>query len=126
MTQAALADWIVDGGFERHVRRARRAYAERREAALEVLQSAAEELGVQLTPPDGGLALWTRWPGLDVAELARRALARGVAVLPGTLASASAQSDGIRIAFGRVPPERFAEGARLLFAEARALRRRAR
>lgn len=126
VTQAALAEWIVDGGFERHVRRARRAYAERREAALQLLLDAAPELGMELTPPDGGLALWTRWPGYDVAELARRALARGVAVLPGTFASASGRSNGIRIAFGRVAPERFAEGARLLLAEARALRRRLR
>jgi GntR family transcriptional regulator/MocR family aminotransferase len=119
VTQAALADWIADGGFERHVRRARRAYAERREAAIAVLQSAASEVALELTPPDGGLALWTRWPEHSVAELARRALARGVAVLPGTLASASGQSNGIRIAYSRVPPERFAEGIRLLVAEAR-------
>ncbi len=125
VTQAALAEWIASGGFERHVRRARRAYAERRSAALQLLQSAAAEHQLELTPPAGGLALWTRWPGYDVTELARRALARGVAVLPGTLASTSGQSEGIRIAFGRVTPERFATGLRLLLAEARAMRRRA-
>jgi hypothetical protein len=44
--------------------------------------------------------------------------------LSGTLASASGQSDGIRIAYGRVPPEQFAAGVQLLIAEARAMKRR--
>jgi GntR family transcriptional regulator / MocR family aminotransferase len=119
VTQAALADWIADGGFERHVRRARRAYAERRDAALAALSRAATKLPLELTPPDGGLAIWVRWPEHDTVELARRALARGVAVLPGPLASIEANSPGMRLAFGRVGPARFAEAVSILASEAK-------
>jgi GntR family transcriptional regulator / MocR family aminotransferase len=119
VTQAALADWIADGGFERHVRRARRAYAERRDAALVALAKAATKVPVELTPPDGGLAVWTVWPRHAIVELARRALARGVAVLPGPLASIEANSPGMRLAYGRVSPARFAEAVSILVSEAK-------
>jgi len=118
LTQAALADWIADGGFERHVRRARRIYAERRAAALDSLAGAARLGPVELTAPDGGLALWTRW-AVPCAELARRALARGVAVLPGTLASLHGETQGLRLAYSRVSPEAFGRAIRILVAEAR-------
>jgi GntR family transcriptional regulator / MocR family aminotransferase len=119
ITQAALADWIADGGFERHVRRARRVYAERREAALESLGAAARLVPIDFTAPDGGLAIWSTWPGRSGADLARRALARGVLVLPGSLVSLGGESPGLRIAYGRVTPEAFAEAVTILVAEAR-------
>ena len=123
VTQAALADWIADGGFERHVRRAKRIYAERREAALATLARAARRVPLHITPPDGGLAIWCEWPAHAVLDLARRALARGVAVLPGPLASAQPQSQpanhGLRLAYGRVTPRVFAEAVAILVAEAR-------
>ncbi|HWO14541.1 MAG TPA: PLP-dependent aminotransferase family protein [Polyangiaceae bacterium] len=119
VTQAALASWVGDGGFERHVRRAKRVYAERREAALAALTRAAGKVPLELSEPDGGLAVWCRWPSHPVLELARRALARGVAVLPGPLAALEAPSQGMRLAYGRVSPRAFAEAVAILVAEAR-------
>lgn len=123
VTQAALADWIAEGGFERHVRRAKRVYAERRDAALATLARAARRVPLLVSPPDGGLAIWCEWPAHDVLDLARRALARGVAVLPGPLATAHPQAQpaghGMRLAYGRVTPRDFAEGVAILVAEAR-------
>ena len=121
VTQAALADWIADGGFERHVRRAKRVYAERREAALATLARAAERIPLKLAAPDGGLAIWCEWPAHRVLDLARRALQRGVAVLPGPLASLGAPGHGMRLAYGRVSPRAFAEAVSILVAEARRL-----
>jgi GntR family transcriptional regulator/MocR family aminotransferase len=121
VTQAALADWIADGGFERHVRRARRVYAERRDAALTALTRAGARAPVEFSAPDGGLAIWTEWPEHSVADLARRALARGVAVLPGTLTALAPNSRGqrgLRLAYGRVSPARFAAAIAILMAEA--------
>jgi GntR family transcriptional regulator / MocR family aminotransferase len=119
VTQAALADWIADGGFERHVRRAKRVYAERREAALATLARASQRVPLRVAAPDGGLAIWCEWPAHSVLDLARRALARGVAVLPGPLAALEAPSQGLRLAYGRVTPRVFAEGVAILVAEAR-------
>ncbi len=117
-TQAALAEWIESGGFERHVRRARRVYAERRDAAIAALERAARSGRLRFHPADGGLALWTEWPGLDTAALARRALARGVAVLPEVLCRMRGSGAGLRLAFSRPSPRVFAEGISILVEEA--------
>ena len=110
VTQAALAVWMKDGGFERHLRRARRTYAARRDAALQALAEAAERVHFEHLPPDGGLAVWTRWPEHDVASLAERALERGVLVLPEPPLRAARVGHGIRVAFGGVSESDFARG----------------
>ena len=73
LDQLALADFIRDGHFERHVRRARARNAARRSALLAAL---AEHLGdrVEVCAADAGIhvLLWVR--GLAVAKL-RPALA---------------------------------------------------
>ncbi|HTU74028.1 MAG TPA: PLP-dependent aminotransferase family protein [Trebonia sp.] len=64
----------------------------------------------QWTPPDGGLTIWARLPdscGPDATAFAQAALRRGVAVVPGRLLSATADSDAarhVRLAFTE-PPE---------------------
>ena len=60
ITQAAIAAWIEEGGFERHLRRARQVYRARRDAAFSAVER-ARDAGCDVTcrAPDGGLALWT-------------------------------------------------------------------
>ena len=57
--QDAVARWIDSGGFERHLRRMRRVYQERRDALVDAL-SAGRGAGLPLDwgVPDGGMALW--------------------------------------------------------------------
>jgi GntR family transcriptional regulator/MocR family aminotransferase len=110
ITQAALATWMREGGFERHVRRARRVYSARRDAALATLARAAVEAPFEHSPPDGGLAIWTQWPRHDVVALARRALTQGVAVLPEPPLRVTPAGRGIRLAFGGVSETQFAKG----------------
>ncbi len=115
ITQAALAEWIADGGFERHVRRARRVYAARRDAALATLDYHAKRAPLRFTAPDGGLAIWTTWPEHDTLALAERALARGVAVVPEALLRPDRSlAHGMRLAFARPSPAVFAEGVAIL------------
>jgi len=114
VTQAAMADWMADGGFERHVRRARRVYLGRRDAALAALERAARRVPLEIQVPDGGLAIWTRFPEHEVAALARRALALGVVVLPESALSVDGSGHGIRIAFGAVPSDELARGVERL------------
>ena len=76
-TEAALAMLVEDGTLARHLRKMRRAYERRQEAAA----SAIEELlggHVSFERPAGGLALWVRASGIDVACWQRRALREGV------------------------------------------------
>ena len=75
---AAVADLIDDGELQRHVARTRRIYAERRNILAAALR---RELGeaAEFRVPNGGMALWVRFPGLvDVEAWARRSVERGV------------------------------------------------
>jgi 2-aminoadipate transaminase len=73
-----------DGFLDRHVKRIRDVYRERRNA---MLQACARHLpdGVRWTKPQGGLFLWITFPdGIDSTELLKRALAdEKVAFVPG-------------------------------------------
>ena len=119
VTQAALADWMDEGGFERHLRRVRRVYERRRDAALAVLERARRRAAFRYIVPDGGLAVWTLWPEHDVLALARAALVRGVTVLPEPLLRTDAAGSGLRVAFGAVSEPDFARGVERLLAAAR-------
>ena len=83
ITQAAIAAWMEEGGFERHLRRARQAYRARRDAAFAAVERARESgCDVSCRLPEGGLALWTQWGAIDTRALALRARERGVLFVP--------------------------------------------
>lgn len=57
--QDAVARWINAGGFERHLRRMRRVYEERRETILACVTKGQEKgLSLSYQIPDGGMAIW--------------------------------------------------------------------
>ena len=66
--EAAIAQFIEAGGLHRHTRKMMRLYAERRDQFAEVLQHAFGTR-IEVTPPDGGLAFWIRFPGVDLDRL---------------------------------------------------------
>jgi DNA-binding transcriptional MocR family regulator len=83
LTQAALAELLESGAFERHVRRVRLVYAARRAALLAALARHMPE-GTRWTQPAGGNAVWLTLPaGTDARALATRALDAGVAYTQG-------------------------------------------
>jgi GntR family transcriptional regulator/MocR family aminotransferase len=82
VVEHAVAELLEDGTLERHLRRVRRLYAERRAALRAALADALPELDVEV--PSGGLALWARAPGVDVARWSAEAASRGVAFDPST------------------------------------------
>lgn len=98
----------LDGAVDR--RRAHlRATSER---LIEALSRACPDW--ELTPPQGGLALWVRLPGGDGDAFAAAAAERGVAVLPGSACRADRAPDAhIRICFDRPPDLLYAAVDRL-------------
>ncbi|HXS21269.1 MAG TPA: PLP-dependent aminotransferase family protein [Steroidobacteraceae bacterium] len=80
--QDAVARWIDSGGFERHLRRMRRVYQERRDTLVDAL-TAGRRAGLPLewTVPDGGMALWLSC-GVNTDAVAREAGRRKVFVQP--------------------------------------------
>lgn len=122
VTQAAVANWIEEGGFERHLRRGRQVYRERRDAAFEALEGVrASGVDVTCRLPEGGLALWARWGALDSSALAQRARERGVLVAAERLLRVRpgrAPAHGMRIAFSRATPGDLRTAIRLVGEEA--------
>jgi GntR family transcriptional regulator/MocR family aminotransferase len=59
LLQAAIAGWMEDGGFEKHLRKMRRTYELRRSAMVQTLERASlQQPGLTFRAPDGGMALW--------------------------------------------------------------------
>ncbi|VXB41746.1 HTH-type pyridoxine biosynthesis transcriptional regulator PdxR [Arthrobacter sp. 9V] len=77
--QSALAHYMQDGGLSRHVTRARREYAHRRSLLMDRLGSRP---GLELSALDGGLHAVVRFTHPEAAEVAAKALALGVRVVP--------------------------------------------
>ncbi|MCU0656790.1 MAG: PLP-dependent aminotransferase family protein [Polyangiaceae bacterium] len=81
--EGAVAEWIEEGDLQRHVRKMRLCYQERREALCEALEKhLAGALSFQV--PRGGISLWAQvTPGLEVATWVEACRERGVSLVPG-------------------------------------------
>jgi GntR family transcriptional regulator / MocR family aminotransferase len=80
--QDAVARWIYEGGFERHLRRMRRAFEERRHQVITSLElGRARGLDLSWVKTDGGMAVWADF-GVDANRLAKKCFERGVSVTP--------------------------------------------
>ena len=87
--QAAIADYLQHGGYDRHLRRLRHAL-EMQQGAM--LASAARHFpaGTRVTQPTGGYFLWFEFPErVDSLRLFHLALAQGISLAPGPIFSAS-------------------------------------
>ena len=86
--QAALADYLAKGGYDKHLRQLRHALAAQQTAMLDAVVRHFPK-GTRATRPDGGYFLWIELaPGVDALELHRRALSLGISVAPGPMFSA--------------------------------------
>jgi DNA-binding transcriptional MocR family regulator len=99
--QLALASYLDSGGFDRHLRRIRRAYAEQMNRTIDGVEHHFPA-GVRHTAPRGGHVLWLQLPeGIDSVELYDAASASGVQFAPGPMFSASrAYGDFLRLNTG--------------------------
>jgi DNA-binding transcriptional MocR family regulator len=87
--QAALADYLQHGGYDRHLRKLRHAL-ETQQAAM--LASAARHFpaSTRVTRPSGGYFLWFEFPEqVDSLQLFQLALAQGISLAPGPIFSAT-------------------------------------
>jgi 2-aminoadipate transaminase len=82
--QRMVAEVMKDGFLDRHVPTIRALYKSQRDAMLAALQREMKGLDVQWNTPAGGMFLWVRLPqGVNAIELLPKAVARGVAFVPG-------------------------------------------
>jgi GntR family transcriptional regulator / MocR family aminotransferase len=114
-TQGAMARFMADGLFVRHVRRSTREYAARRALILAVLRrDFADRL--EIVPSTAGLhlAVWPRGD-VDVPALVERAAAAGVRVenMAGYYGFGT-ERPGLAIGYGGIARHRIEDGLRLL------------
>jgi GntR family transcriptional regulator/MocR family aminotransferase len=115
LVQALLVELVRGGALERHVRRMRRAYAER-EAALATALAATLPPEASFNRPAGGTCLWlTLPPGTDAARLHERARTAGILVSRGESFFADGRgAEHLLLSFACHPPAELARGAREL------------
>ncbi len=89
LPQLAIASFLESGGYDRHLRTIRRAYAQKvSQMAQAVLRYFPA--GTRVTSPAGGFVIWVQMPEeVDSLVLYQRALSAGITLAPGYIFSAS-------------------------------------
>ncbi|MBN8466250.1 PLP-dependent aminotransferase family protein [Corallococcus exiguus] len=103
LTQEAVARFLENGGYDRHLRALRRNLASQVE---HVARAVAEHFppGTRVALPSGGLLLWVQLPpSVDAHVLNARALETGISIAPGSIFSARPDSyrNFIRLSCGQ-------------------------
>ena len=117
LDQLAFADFLSRGEFDRHLRRMRPIYRERRDALLEALKRYLPD--VRTTGASAGLHVLALLPrGVDEAAVIERAVASGVKVtgLRHTYKDPDRAPAGLILGYGQVSAAQIDEGVRLLAA----------
>jgi len=87
--QQVVADYLESGAYDRHMRLLRRHHAQQVDA-MRAAVARYFPAATRMTDPQGGLVLWVELPEeIDTSALFDRAIASGVAYVPGELFSAS-------------------------------------
>ncbi|KQW87283.1 GntR family transcriptional regulator [Massilia sp. Root418] len=87
-SQLALAGYLAQGGYDRHLRQLRAALKAQQAQMLAALGEHFPA-GTRVTHPQGGYFLWVALPdGVDALALHAAALERGISIAPGPMFSA--------------------------------------
>ena len=124
LDQAALADFLVEGHYPRHLRRMRAVYRER----LDAVATAAHRFcagAMRLRPVQTGLHVVADLEGVDAVRVAREAAARGVEVtpLPVYYARPARGANGLVLGFAAASPDASTHAMEKLAAAIEAARR---
>jgi len=113
--QAAIADYLQHGGFDRHLRKLREALEMQQQKMLLAIERyfPAE---TRVTQPNGGYFLWVELPAqVDSLQLFKLALAQGISIAPGPIFSASQSfRNCIRINYGNIWDSRIDDAMKVL------------
>ena len=110
LPQMAIAEMLGNGGYDHYLRRVRKAYASQVQAMTQAVRKYFPE-GTRTTRPMGGTVLWVEFSkAIDSIELYRRALEKGISIVPGPLFSPKRQyTQCIRLNCGHLWSERIEE-----------------
>ena len=83
VTQALVAEYCRRGHLDRHLGRILEVYATRRGAMMEAMDRYLDPSMVEWHPPDGGFFVWAGFRDRGADAVFERAIAEGVAFVPG-------------------------------------------
>jgi DNA-binding transcriptional MocR family regulator len=115
LPQAALAEFLSCGGYDSHLRRIRRVFAEAIARMTRVIEQAFPP-GTRVSRPAGGFVLWVELPPeIDTRSLLEAALAHDVCFTPGDVFSAARRyRNCLRLSCGHGWDARIEAGLRLI------------
>lgn len=115
LTQAAVADFITEGHFERHLRRLRKAYGERRESLIAALEERIPgDIHFSREPAGLHVMLYLD-PACNEKEVVKRAAAAGVRVYPGAAYHLERHPrPSVLLGFSGLRPDEIVEGVQRL------------
>lgn len=115
LPQAALADFLSCGGYDSHLRRIRRTFAETIDRMIRTIEHAFPK-GTRVSRPAGGFVLWVELPEpIDGRALFDEALRRGICFAPGDVFSASGRyAHCLRLSCGHSWDRRIEEGLKTI------------
>ena len=119
--QRVVAEVLKDGFIERHVPTIRALYKQQCEAMLAALNREMAGLGLTWNRPVGGMFLWVQLPkGLKAVPLLEKAVAKGVAFVPGfAFYAQGANESTLRLSFVTATVEQINTGMAALAAAIR-------
>lgn len=99
--QAAVADYLTNGGYDKHLRQLRHALSVQQAAMMQAVVKHFPK-GTRATRPSGGYFLWIELPEeVDTLDIHRKALSLGISVAPGPMFSAKRDfSNCLRLNYG--------------------------
>ncbi len=120
--QEAVADFIENGYYERHLRVMRQQYQQARDVMIDLVKRNFPE-GTKISFPQGGYILWVEFPiEVDSVKLNKLLESRNISIAPGVIFSASGKyRNFIRMNFSRVPDEKIKTALKAVAEEARNL-----
>ena len=115
LAQAAFAEFLKRGLFQKHLARMRKIYTERLLVLDEALRKCMPE-GVRWTKPEGGMCFWLELPaGFDASELMMHARERGVLFAPGRYFYVQSPfPNTLRLGFASLSEKQIARGVSIL------------
>mgnify|MGYP000005537880 FL=1 len=113
--QMAIAEFISQGAYERHLRKMRMNYQQGRDIFIELIQRYFPE-GTCMTYPQGGFVIWVEVPkAINTMELNKRASKYGISIAPGELFSTTRKyKNQMRLNYTYCPSDEVEQAIRTL------------
>ncbi len=108
--QRLFEEYVRRGWIDEQLARSRALYRRKAQRMLDALERCMPS-GTTWTRPRGGFFSWLTLPGVDAAELAKRAVEQGVGIVPGSPFFPDGRgTDNVRLSFSMVDEELIDDG----------------